>query len=306
MPRIKICNAAVQSVNKQCPTVESHHKAAETLARLSCSGDSLQEGTSNTASVMGTRNDSQWAKRFPITLWEVLSNEANSSVIAWIPNGKGFSIFNREELISDVLPRYFKTKKYTSFTRRLNRWGFECFTKGHGAYVFHHPMFSRDRPELAFNMSCSMKTSLLQQNSIPQTCNDPPVKKLACKVLSTKNVINPNYSVSNTINMRNRMPCIRYKRRQHHMPKRNPILNLPQAPLMKGFLSTNIYFPETSSCRTQSIISNALRVLDKSDLKCLEILQAVKVTEYKHVSSQIDHGVNLSPLKLLGIGANAA
>merc|ERR1712071_172035 len=98
-------------------------------------------------------------------------------IISWLQNGQGFSVHNRKKLICDVLPMYFKTKKYASFTRRLRRWGFSCFARGHGSYVYYHPMFLRDKPELTLYMACcSQKVNEpTQRNPAAAFLHVPPV-----------------------------------------------------------------------------------------------------------------------------------
>ena len=44
--------------------------------------------------------------------------------IAWLPDGKSFVIRDKEEFKEKVLSKYFKATKFSSFTRKLYRWGF--------------------------------------------------------------------------------------------------------------------------------------------------------------------------------------
>jgi hypothetical protein len=41
------------------------------------------------------------------------------------PHGRAWKIHDKHLLISDVIPKYFVCKKYESFTRQLNGWGFK-------------------------------------------------------------------------------------------------------------------------------------------------------------------------------------
>lgn len=79
---------------------------------------------------------------------QIVSDSVNSESIEWISHGKAFVIKDREKFASEVLPRYFSAgTKYTSFTRRLNRWKFKCYSRSPGSCVFHHPDFLRDEPD---------------------------------------------------------------------------------------------------------------------------------------------------------------
>ena len=51
------------------------------------------------------------------------------------PHGRAFKILSKEKLISDVLPNYYVCKKYGSFSRQLNGWGFKrLHQSGPGTY----------------------------------------------------------------------------------------------------------------------------------------------------------------------------
>lgn len=85
---------------------------------------------------------------------EILSNEVHSDVITWLPHGKGFIVFKKKKFAAEVLPKYFKQSKFTSFTRKLNRWGFTRITRGPETGSYYHKFFLRDQPRLCLQMSC--------------------------------------------------------------------------------------------------------------------------------------------------------
>jgi hypothetical protein len=104
-------------------------------------------------SIGDTENDSK-IDCFPIQLMEMINDEANSGIIAWTPEGNGFTILNKNRLATDVLPKMFKMTQYTSFTRRLKRWGFIICRTTHGGYAssYHHPLFTKDDVSNIFKM----------------------------------------------------------------------------------------------------------------------------------------------------------
>ena len=63
------------------------------------------------------------SKIFPQRLMEILSDERYHDSISWLPHGRAFVIKNRKLFGETVMPKYFSRKaKYSSFTRKLNRW----------------------------------------------------------------------------------------------------------------------------------------------------------------------------------------
>ena len=74
----------------------------------------------------------------------LLSNEEISDIVAWLPHGRGFIIQNKKRFELEVLPKYFKEAKYTSFNRRLKRWNFIIQRHGHKKAAYFHPEFIRD------------------------------------------------------------------------------------------------------------------------------------------------------------------
>lgn len=65
------------------------------------------------------------SKIFPMRLHEILNEEqaAHNASITWLPHGKAFVIRDRKLFAETVMPKFFSRKaKYSSFTRKLNRW----------------------------------------------------------------------------------------------------------------------------------------------------------------------------------------
>ena len=94
------------------------------------------------------------AKTFPVKLMETLMSNYDERYVAWLPDGKSFVIIHPEEFVNRVLSSAFKNSKYASFVRKLNRWGFARLTSGTGTDCFYHPLFQRDRMDLAAQMLC--------------------------------------------------------------------------------------------------------------------------------------------------------
>lgn len=74
---------------------------------------------------------------------------------SWLPDGKSFVISNPDEFTRKILPKYFKATKFSSFTRKLYRWGFRQVNRGIGPddpIIFGNEFFQRDNAELMAKM----------------------------------------------------------------------------------------------------------------------------------------------------------
>lgn len=81
---------------------------------------------------------------FSLQLMEILGTEENQDMIRWLPHGKGFIIADKKRFAAEVLPKYFSRKsKFTSFTRKLNRWNFTRVTRGPEVGAYYHPLFQK-------------------------------------------------------------------------------------------------------------------------------------------------------------------
>jgi len=96
---------------------------------------------------------------FAQKLMHILSIKDCQAAMRWMPNGCAFCIVDSKELVERVLPKYFKEAKYTSFTRKLNRWGFKHFTLPTSEpchekemSIYTHEKFLRDNPALCQQM----------------------------------------------------------------------------------------------------------------------------------------------------------
>lgn len=97
-------------------------------------------------------------------LMKVLSTKEFSDVIAWTPSGKAFNILQPKQFVASILPEHFKSAKYSSFTRKLHRWGFMRHYRGEEAGAFFHKHFRRGRMDLVEKMTC-YKPAAVSSNS---------------------------------------------------------------------------------------------------------------------------------------------
>ena len=59
-------------------------------------------------------------KPFPEKLHELLSTEAQEDIVSWLPHGRAFLVRKPKAFTSEIMGKYFKQTKLTSFQRQLN------------------------------------------------------------------------------------------------------------------------------------------------------------------------------------------
>lgn len=79
---------------------------------------------------------------FLLTTYKMLEDANNAKVIRWQNDGNSFVITNIEEFVK-ILPRYFKTKNYSSFVRQLNLYNFHKIKNQEGLIEFGHEQFRK-------------------------------------------------------------------------------------------------------------------------------------------------------------------
>jgi hypothetical protein len=75
--------------------------------------------------------------------------------VSWLDDGMSFVIRNPDEFTRTVVPKFFKPTKFSSFTRKLYRWGFRQVNRGIGPddpIIFGNECFQRDNMELMSKM----------------------------------------------------------------------------------------------------------------------------------------------------------
>merc|ERR1712095_158776 len=122
---------------------------------------------------LSTPSSSPISDKFPQRLMKILSDESNSTIISWLPHGKSFIIRKKDRFINEVLPLHFKQLKYTSFTRKLHRWGFILVRNGQEKGSYYHKSFQRGRMDLCHEMSCKVLRTPENDSDIQPTPSVP-------------------------------------------------------------------------------------------------------------------------------------
>ena len=70
---------------------------------------------------------------FPFKLYDMLEDAERydfDHIISWLPNGAGFRVHKPDQLVENILPKYFNLQtRYKSFQRQLNMYEFKMLRK---------------------------------------------------------------------------------------------------------------------------------------------------------------------------------
>ena len=78
--------------------------------------------------------------------------EACDTIIGFLPHGRAFCIHDPHKFVSDIMPKYFRMSRFSSFQRQLNLYDFERVTDGIDKGAYYHELFLRGRPALSLQM----------------------------------------------------------------------------------------------------------------------------------------------------------
>jgi len=84
---------------------------------------------------------------FPNKLYDILGKES-TDVVHWNSTGTSFFVKDQATFSNDILPKYFRLRKFSSFQRQLNLYGFRRVAKGPDAGSYFHPAFRRNFPTM--------------------------------------------------------------------------------------------------------------------------------------------------------------
>lgn len=92
---------------------------------------------------------------FPEKLHRMLCDAVESGttdIISFFPHGRAFGIHHPERFCREIMPKYFKQSRLSSFQRQLNLYGFTRISSGPDCGGYYHELFLKGRPALVIHM----------------------------------------------------------------------------------------------------------------------------------------------------------
>jgi hypothetical protein len=93
---------------------------------------------------------------FAESLMDMLLDEQYSGIVTFLPDGKQFGIIHAKNFCEQVMPTVFGIRTFSSFVRKLSRWGFERVMekKTHDVDVFRHDFFTKGNWSACAKIKC--------------------------------------------------------------------------------------------------------------------------------------------------------
>ena len=111
------------------------------------------------------------APPFLVRLHGIVSDKSTDAVVCWASDKEyhSFVIKDQKQFCDDILPKFYRAKKYESFTRSLNQYGFVNTNKRIlTSQTFYHPLFEKGRQHQLAQIS--KKVHLRKK----RVCKKPP------------------------------------------------------------------------------------------------------------------------------------
>lgn len=112
------------------------------------------------------------AIKFPMKLMYIIECGFYTDVICWCPSGSAFLVLDPQLFERKVLPDIFKESKYSSFERKVRRWGFVKAknNKGTRSSCYGHPNFRKGDYPRCLLISCSETNRFNAHQSYQSFC----------------------------------------------------------------------------------------------------------------------------------------
>lgn len=137
-------------------------EAQKTLQAIGCSLRKKNDNYIDVTSIDGLSEENAVRQTrggvtelFPERLHRMLQEveaEGKTDIVSFFPHGRAFSVHDPARFSSEIMPKYFKQTRMSSFQRQLNLYGFKRISSGEDSGGYYHELFLRGRVPLCYHM----------------------------------------------------------------------------------------------------------------------------------------------------------
>lgn len=120
---------------------------------------------------------------FAESLMDMLLDKQYDGIVTFLPDDQQFGIIHARKFSEQIMPNVFGIRTFSSFVRKLNRWGFERVMekKTHDVDVFRHDLFIKGNWAACSKIKCvgrlAKSTQERRQVSVP-VCHNTQQQEL--------------------------------------------------------------------------------------------------------------------------------
>jgi hypothetical protein len=201
-------------------------------------------------------------------------------ILSWSPDGRSFVVYKPTLLVKEALPLFFETPlKYTSFTRKLHRWGFVKVSTN----SFFNPKFRRGDLAGAASLSCQkgIGRDMSSKNApkiftVKQNANESRISPNTVQGAPYPRISSPHFETKPSVFLNNVTAC---QRMPTLVPENASVLTNTSFPLLPNLLDMghgvhrgdpDIYFRDRAAILSLASRYNAMRngIGRNSDGRC--------------------------------------
>eukprot|EP00538_Stauroneis_constricta_P002255 CAMPEP_0119553038 /NCGR_PEP_ID=MMETSP1352-20130426/5891_1 /TAXON_ID=265584 /ORGANISM="Stauroneis constricta, Strain CCMP1120" /LENGTH=508 /DNA_ID=CAMNT_0007599369 /DNA_START=117 /DNA_END=1643 /DNA_ORIENTATION=+ len=140
---------------KNSPYIDASSIADAQVAAEGSKGKTSSSSAATTATTKKRRTRGGVTEPFPERLHRMLSEveeKGDTDIVSWYAHGRAFGVHDPTRFVEEVLPKYFKQSRLSSFQRQLNLYGFTRISTGPDTGGYYHELFLQGRAQLCIHM----------------------------------------------------------------------------------------------------------------------------------------------------------
>jgi len=166
-------------------------------------------------------------------------NECNYEIASWTDDGQRFVVKQPDKFAQEMIPRFFKHNKLSSFVRQLNFYGFRKVQSSARNKVdedetrewweFHHPQFQRGREDLL----CDIKRSSHYEETKGGVDGMSPTEHVGSAIMELRNEVDQlKYLVQN---LQNEVKWLNQQSLNPQQPKKRKLYQVAEPSMLQGY-----------------------------------------------------------------------